>query len=111
MDTCCPNTVLAGMKKLGGSEAMAGWLLESMMVGPPAEVMPLTSICPIELCPPVTGLGPVILKSPSVGIGRAGGGAGGAMASQACPVRPFVITTDPSSAQSPTTSTNVGEGT
>jgi len=31
----CPNTVLAGMKKLDGSDAIAGCAAESIIVGPP----------------------------------------------------------------------------
>lgn len=85
--TCCPSTVLGGMTILAGAGTMDGWLLVNVMVGPPPEEIPLTSSWPIELCPPVTGLEPVILKSPSVGIGKAGAGFGGARASQACPPR------------------------
>ena len=66
------------------------------------------SICPIVISPPMTGLRPVIWKSPSVGIATAGGGSGGNMTSQACPARPFVIRNGGMEAlnQNPTTSTN-----
>lgn len=91
MVTCCPSTVLGGMTILAGAGTMEGWLLVNVMVGPPPEEMPLTSSCPIELCPPVIGLEPVILKSPSVGIGKAGAGFGGTRASQAWPPRSSVL--------------------
>ena len=111
MTTCWPSTGPAGIVKLAGTEAMFGWLLVKVRVGPPADVTPLTSICPIEPCPPMTGLPPVILKSPSVGRGSAGAGSGGTMVSQACPVRPLVVVTEPASAQLPVTSMKVACGT
>ena len=60
ISTCCPSTVLAGIWTLAGTEATAGWLLVSVMVGPPPEETPLTSICAPENCPPGTGFEPVI---------------------------------------------------
>ena len=41
MGTSCPNSGAGGITTVAGTDAIAGWLLVSVMVGPPPEEMPL----------------------------------------------------------------------
>jgi hypothetical protein len=86
--TVSTATLLPGaIVVLVGSDATGGLLLLSATVGPPVFEMPLSQMVALELLPPVTASG-LISKKPSTGCGAAGGFCGGgAIASQARPVR------------------------